>query len=428
MGDPGDRQPLTKKTGFFYGWIIVGVVFLIGFTEAGVFQNILSIFLKPMSLEFGWSRSTITGAIAVGSICGGLSSPFIGPILDKHGPRKLAFLGILALSLGLVALSLLSQAWQLYFFFGIGRMMAVGMLSLVISVSVSNWFIKKRGRAMGIAHLGSRIGSGVFPPFVQFLILGVGWRLAWGVLGVVVFILSAIPAILFLKRRPEDIGLLPDGEEARGEGDTPDTEDLSPPEPEPVWSRSQVMRSPSFWMLVIVTSFIRLSGAGFNFHIFPFLTDQGMSPKTAVLVLSIVAFASAGGSLLLGMLAERYSPKKLLAVSLVILSVLFVGVFGAVKNVPLIFALALAVGIVRGGLMPILPVIYAEYFGRSSIGTVLGLSGPFGFSANALGPIIGAVCFDLLGSYFVPFLIFSILLLIAGILSWVIPQPVMKTK
>ncbi|MBW2092771.1 MAG: MFS transporter, partial [Deltaproteobacteria bacterium] len=91
----------------FFGWVIVGVTFLIGFTEAGVFQNILSIFLKPMASEFGWSRSLITGAITFGSICGGIASPFVGPILDRHGPRMVAFFGVLILSAGLVALTFL---------------------------------------------------------------------------------------------------------------------------------------------------------------------------------------------------------------------------------------------------------------------------------------------------------------------------------
>jgi len=202
----------SRPGGPYYGWIIVGVVFLIGFTEAGVFQNILSIFMKPMAGEFGWSRSMITGAIAVGSLGGGVLSPFIGPVLDRYGPRKAAFYGILILSIGLLALSFLSQIWQLYLFFGAGRMIAMGVLNLVIAVSVSNWFIKKRGRAMGIAQLGSRLGAAAFPLLAQFLILFIGWRTAWAGLGMMIFILSAVPSLLFLKRRPEDMGLLPDGE------------------------------------------------------------------------------------------------------------------------------------------------------------------------------------------------------------------------
>ena len=163
----------------FYGWIIVGVAFLIGITQSGAFQPILAIFMKPMANEFGWSRSAITGSIAVGSLSAALLSPFIGPVLDRHGARMTAFWGILFLSLGLVGMTFVSRIWQLYLFFGMGRMIAVGILLLVISVSVSSWFIRKRGRAMGIVSLGPRLGSVFLPLLAQFFILVFGWRLAW---------------------------------------------------------------------------------------------------------------------------------------------------------------------------------------------------------------------------------------------------------
>src|SRR5512138_2149733 len=122
----------------FYGWIIVGVSFLIGFTESGVFQNILSVFMKPMVEEFGWTRASVTGAIAFGSLLGGLLSLVVGPVLDRYGPRMVSFWGILFMSLGLAAMTFVDSLWGLYLYFGVGRMVAVGVLSLTISVSVAN--------------------------------------------------------------------------------------------------------------------------------------------------------------------------------------------------------------------------------------------------------------------------------------------------
>ena len=114
------------------------MAFLIGLTQAGVFQNVLSIFLKPMAEEFGWNRSIITGSIAVGSLAGGILSPVIGPHLDRYGPRKAAFWGIAILSAGLIALSQLSSIWQLYLFFGTGRMIASGLLALAGIISIGD--------------------------------------------------------------------------------------------------------------------------------------------------------------------------------------------------------------------------------------------------------------------------------------------------
>ncbi|MEW6333099.1 MAG: MFS transporter, partial [Thermodesulfobacteriota bacterium] len=167
----------------FYGWIIVGVSFLISFTESGVFQNILSVFMKPMVDEFGWTRASVTGSIAFGSICGGLLSLIVGPILDRYGPRMVTFWAILLLSIGLGAMTMVDQIWQLYLFFGVARMIAVGVLSLATAVAVANWFVRLRGRAMGIARIGDRLGSALLPLMVQFVILTLGWRFAWGVLG-----------------------------------------------------------------------------------------------------------------------------------------------------------------------------------------------------------------------------------------------------
>lgn len=412
----------------FYGWTIVAVTFLIGFTQAGVFQNVLSIFLKPMSEEFGWNRSIITGSIAVGSLAGGILSPLVGPHLDRHGPRKLAFWGITLLSAGLIALSQLSSVWQLYLFFGTGRMIASGLLALVVTVSVSNWFIEKRGRAMGISQLGSRIGIAFLPLLVQHIIISYGWRTAWAVLGIIVFAFSALPSLIFLKRRPEDIGLLPDGR-------TPE-EDLGTSaakpgsrvnlENEPVWTRKTVFRTTSFWQLVFVMCVIYLVGAGANFHLFPFMTDQGLPPTMAVLVITVLSVCAAFGGVLFGFLAERISVKKLMGGVLITIGILFFLVFWAVQKPVWMFIFAVVYGTIRGGVLPLIFLLWTEFYGRRSSGTVLGISGPFRLAANAVGPVSAAICFDLFHNYWIPFSAFSVLLLMAGCLCLVTKPPVSK--
>ncbi|MGD9686875.1 MAG: MFS transporter [Desulfobacter sp.] len=258
---------MLQQKKIFYGWTIVTVTFLIGLTQAGVFQNVLAIFLKPMAEEFGWNRSIITGSIAVGSLAGGILSPLVGPYLDRHGPRKAAFLRITILSAGLIALSQLSSVWQMYLFFGTGRMIASSLLSLVVTVSVSNWFIEKRGRAMGISQLGSRIGIAFLPLLVQHIIISYGWRTAWAVLGIIVFAFSALPSLIFLKRRPEDVGLLPDGRAAKKnlENDAERADKKKQPsrfnlEDEPLWTRKTAFRTTAFWQMVFVMC--DLSGRG----------------------------------------------------------------------------------------------------------------------------------------------------------------------
>jgi MFS family permease len=422
-------QSVTKKNikgpfGIYYGWVIVTVAFLIGITQAGVFQNILSIFMIPMAAEFGWNRSLITGAIAVGSLAGGFAGPVVGPILDRQGSRMMAFYGISILSAGLIVLAWMSSLWQLYLFFGMGRMISAGLLNLIVTVSVSNWFIKKRGRAMGMAQLGSRIGLAVLPPLVQIMITGVGWRMAWAMLGLIVFCISAIPSIIFLRRRPEDIGLLPDGETPVRSGKIkpadllPETELADEPlDEEKTWSRQQIFQTRSFWQLIVISCVIFFVGAGTNFHIFPFLTDNGLSPETSVMVISVIWTLSAFGAVIIGFLAEKIPVKLLLAVSMILLGVIFSSIFWVVTNVWMVFAFAVIYGFVRGALLPLLYLMWVEFFGRYSSGTALGLSSIFRYTANALGPVFAAICFDLQQNYLLPFYLFSGLLVIGGLVS-----------
>ena len=390
----------------FYGWIIVAVSFLIGFTESGVFQNILSIFMKPMVDEFGWSRASVTGAIAFGSLSGGLLSLAVGPILDRHGPRMVTFWGILLLSLGLSAMMFASHIWQLYLFFGVGRMVAIGVLSLSVSVSIANWFVRFRGRAMGITKIGDRLGSALLPLMVQFLILALGWRMAWGALGAVVFLMSGIPALVFLRHRPEDMGLWPDGAPpASDKGGTIHPSDrpaASADDSEPVWTRAQATRTKAFWVLTFLNSLIPFAQGGINFHIYPFLTDQGFSQTTAVWILTTFAVSGMAGSAAWGILTERFPIQRLLTANVIGNGLIFLLLYWAVQfrfdgalGTAAIFLLTALHGLFHGGRNPMIPVIWANFFGRRSLGSIYSLGNPFYFTANAIGPVFAGLFFDL---------------------------------
>ena len=421
----------------FYGWVIVGVSFLIGITEAGAFQNILSIFMKPMTHDFGWSRASVTGSIAFGSICAGLLAPLIGPILDRHGPRMVAFWGSLIVGLGLVGMAFGSRIWHLYLFFGVGRMVAVGALGLAATVSISNWFVRLRGRAMGIAWLGPKFGGVLLPALSQWLIMAQGWRMAWGTLGAVVFLISGLPALLFYRRRPEDMGLQPDGTTALSEkkpaaGDPSGIEsaDIRADDPEPVWSRSLAIRTQAFWMLACAHSLVTFSQASINFHIFPFLTDQGFSEVSAVLVLSIINIAGAVGSVSGGLFAEKYRIQSVLCVNILVSGLVFLCLYQTVLSgaaaasvVGMVFFLAVLQGVLHGARMPLLNVAWAEFFGRQSLGLVMGISSVLLFAANAVGPVFAALVYDFSGSYAFPFAFFVVLFTVAGVMSYYMKPP-----
>jgi MFS family permease len=428
----------NNSTKPFYGWIIVGVIFLIGVTESGAFQNILSIFLKPMVREFGWSRAAVAAAMVFGSIGAGVLAPFVGAVLDRHGPKMVAFGGTLILSAGIFGMGFINHLWQLYLFFGIGRMVAMGALALVVPVTVSNWFVRKRGRAMGIVWLGPRMGAAILPALTQYFIVTQGWRMAWMALGVVVFLLSGVPSLLFLRRRPEDLDLLPDGDFPQSDGSretAPVAKNLSAFDLEPSWSLAQAIRMPSFWGLTVMESLFLFVQAGTNFHIFPYLTDQGMSAPLAVLTLSIIAVSGSIGSIVWGTFSEKITTRILLSLNgfgsgfifLLLYWVVEIEIEGGI-GMGLVLLLAAVHGQFHGGRFPILSVAWAEFFGRKSLGSIYGATSPLRYTANAIGPIFGAVCFDLFGSYMVPFYIFTCLFLVNGVIAIYLKPPSSKDK
>ncbi len=412
----------------FYGWVIVGVSFLIGFTESGVFQNILSIFMKPMVDELGWSRAAVTGAIAFGSFCGGILALAVGPLLDKYGPRMVTFLGVFFLSLGLGSLMHVQHLWELYLYFGAGRMIGVGVLSLASSVVIANWFILQRGRAMGIKGIGERLGSALLPLLVQFVILALGWRMAWGVLGGVVFLFSGIPSLFLLRRRPEDMGLLPDGAlpvpETEPAVASPGKTPARAEKEDPAWTRGEAIHTRAFWELSVVSCLIPFIQAGINFHLYPFLTDQGFSPTVAVFVLTTAAVTGMAGSVFWGMLTERFFPQKVMAVNLAGSGLVFLALYLAVHfrigdplGAGLVFTLAALHGLFHGGRNPMISILWANFFGRRSMGSIYSLINPFYFTANAIGPIFAGFCFDLWGSYSFPFISLAAVFLFSGVIS-----------
>jgi sugar phosphate permease len=339
-----------------------------------------------------------------------------------------SFWGILLLSLGLGAMTFATQIWQLYLFFGVGRMVAVGVLSLSVSVSIANWFVQLRGRAMGITKTGERLGSALLPLMVQFFILALGWRMAWGSLGAVVFLMSGIPALLFLRHRPEDMGLRPDGAPpASGRKVAADPQDrpcASPEDSEPLWTRAEAIRNRAFWGLIVLSSLIPFAQAGMNFHMYPFLTDQGFSETTAVWIITLFAVCGMAGSAVWGLLTERYRIHHLLAVNvigngLIFLLLYWVVIFrpGGTAGTSAVGLLAALHGLFHGGRNPMIPLIWANFFGRRSLGSIFSLANPVYFAANAVGPVFGGLFFDLSGSYASPFYFFVAALVLSGLIT-----------
>lgn len=402
---------ITERLGrrkIFYGWVIVAVGIVVGFVSGAVWNPNVSVFVKPVSEELGWTRAMVSGAVTVGAISGGLLGAVLGPVIDKRGARLVLTSATIVLGTCLVALSQARSIPHFYLGFGIARMVATGAITLAVSVAISNWFVSRRGRAMAITLLGERSGSALLPLLSQHLVLTRGWRTGWLSLGLLAWALAIVPCALFMRRRPEDMGLRPDGR--------PEPPRAKPEEsaPESTWTVKEAVRTRAFWLIVLACSQVFMVIGGVNLHQLPYMTDVGISPTVAVGAVSLASVVAAAATLLWGLLSERFSVRYCLsfvffslAASLVLLM--------AIKSVAMAYAYAVLWGLSLGGVGVLVQLVWPHYYGRLSLGTIRGITWPVQMAANSVGPLLAGWIYDTVGSYQHAFELFTVAAVLAAI-------------
>jgi sugar phosphate permease len=282
--------------------------------------------------------------------------------------------------------------------------------SLVINVTIAQWFVRKRGRAMGIANLGTGIAKFSIPLVAAALFVSIGWRGTWAVFGLVAPFLVVVPALIFVRRRPEDMGLRPDGEapssttESLSIGETAPRHATAPAERS--WTRAQALRAPTFWLLVITFGIASVGIAGLNLHIFSYVTDIGHSPLIAASFMSTIALTQLGSTLIWGFLADRFDIRKVSCAQFLIQGVGLVTAISS-RQLHLTYLGFFLYGTGLAGSFVLREVIWANFFGRTSLGTVRGLSLFFSHLFAASGAPFFGFLHDRTGGYDLSFTIFS---------------------
>ena len=401
----------SRFTPAFYGWVVVSVAALVSFCQVSFFNPVLGVFIEPLSDEFGWSRATLSAAVAIGSLGGAVISPFVGRVLDRRGSRLVLAGGGAVMGACLIALAFTQTRWWFLLFYGIGRATAAGGTGLGTTVAASNWFVRDRGLALGVTLLGSRAGMAILPLAVQLVLLAVGWRSAYVMLGALVLSLAVLPSLRYLRRRPEDEGLLPDGRPPPTPAQVTPAEPVVPTEEE--WTLREAVRTPALWLLTLATSQMFLVGGAVNLHQMPHLVDRGLSSTAAVGVVSTFAVFGGIGGLLGGVAQRRWGARWTLTGSLVGTAAGLVLLIQA-DNVAFAYFYGAWYGLVFGSVVTMMQVIYAEYFGRESLGSIRGAVAPVQMVFNAAGPVLAGVAFDVTGSYSQIFWVYTGVLLLAA--------------
>lgn len=396
---------LVPRLPFFYGWVVLGCVCLAGFARQGPAVAVLSIFLVPMTTEFGWSRMEIAGAVSGGGLLAAFLSPLIGPVLDRRGARLILCCAVLGTGLSTMALSLVHSLAVFYLLFCFARLNWAGPFELGLYGALNNWFVARRTIAASIATLAQTSGLVVLPLIAEFAIQSGSWRDGWVAVGATVLIVGFVPTFLLLVRTPEDVGLLPDRR--------PDATAATPAAPaEPRFSRAAALRTPAFWLLSLYTMLVYPVQAGVSLHQAPYLIERGLTPAAAATVIAVFSAMTAVSSFGIGFLPRRWPVRHGLLASALAMSG---GAFAllAVDSLASAYAAAGLFGLGVGGMLTLIPVAWADYFGRESFGAIRSIALSVQVVAQAIGPVLSGALRDWSGTYADSLMVFGVLAALA---------------
>jgi OFA family oxalate/formate antiporter-like MFS transporter len=351
--------------------------------------------------------------VSLGGALAAFLSPVIGPILDRRGARLVLCVAVLGTGLSTMALSLTPSLLVFYLLFCFARMNWAGPFELGLYGALNNWFVARRTLVTSIATLAQMSGL-VFLPMIGQLAMHDGdWRRGWVAIGSTVLIVGFLPVWLLLVRRPEDAGLKPD---RSGAGSGPAAA------PEPRFSRAEAMRTPAFWLLSLYTVLLYPVQAGVSLHQAPHLIERGISPIVAATVISFFSATSAVASFGVGFLPRRWPMRYILLASAVLMSA---GSFGliAIASAEEAYLAAGLFGFGLGGIMTLLPVAWADYFGRESYGAIRGVVLSLQVMAQAVGPLLSGALRDWSGNYTDSLLVFGVLAGLAAVVALAARRP-----
>lgn len=414
-------QEVVTRPRVFYGWWIVAVSVLGAFLGATTSQLFTGAMLPSIQDGTGWSRSSITLAVTIGSIISGFSSPVWGRLVDAYGPRYLTAFGAVVVAAALFLISLSSAGHIILFYIGyiFARSVSQNTISGVVTrTTLVNWFTRRRGRTLGLVSMAVPLGGAILVPVAKVIADQWSWQAVYVLFASLILVMAPL-SVLVLRRSPADMGLLPDGDGAaavaKGAGE-PEAKEYD-------FTVGEAMRTSAFWLLLLAQSVATFSIGGISFHQASYYKDQGIATAAIALAISAFALSGAFANALWGFLIEHVSERLLGAVTLFIAGLLpfylltVDSTFGALS-------FAVLFGLAARGEGSIIVVIQAQYFGRGSFGAINGISGPFTQIALGFGPTSAAIIYDSSGgSYSIAFILYGVLFIAAAAMIFLSRKP-----
>ncbi len=398
-------RPMRPRV--FYGWWIVAVTaVMLAFMAGSIFWS-FSFFVGPMETDLGWSSRTIGGVYLVQGLTSALLAPVAGALFDRFGPRRVASVGIVMCGTGLIIWSRSESIWHFYLAFNVAGAGFTSVFSSTIP-AVANWFVRRRGLAIGIASLGIAFAGGM-APIVLFLIETFTWRTTLLFLGIVTMAVF-VPMATVLRHRPEPYGQYPDGdpapEEVGGIGGSLETDGATV---------SVALRSRPFWLMGYAFLMGFWAIGAIQVHQSPYLESVGIARGVAAATIALLSITTVIGRVVFGWLVDRHDPRLLTAIALTLHAAgifVFAVVDGSREWTLAIFLILFSPGL--GALMVLQPAMQGHYFGRRAFGVLAGINYALTSVSWSAGPYILGISLGVFDAYQPGLLLFGLLSL-AGI-------------
>lgn len=411
----------------YYGWIVVGVSFITLALVIGTWYS-FTVYFVAMLKEFGWSRANLAGSFALNSMIISFLSPLVGYLTDRHGPRKIMPVGIVILSIGLIASSRINSLLQLYLIYGVISALGFTFLGYVShSTILTNWFVKKRGTAMGVAFGGIGAGMLFMVPISQFLIDHFGWRSAYILNALIILAIVGPLVLIFQRLKPEDKGLLPDGDSrtlgsasARSKFTEGRVRDVHWTSTE--WTLGKAIKTYRFWFCFLMLVSGAFAMQSVLVHQVVYFVDIGYTSIFGASMVGIVGVSRSVGQILWGTISDRigrelaYTHSSILALFAIMF--LFYSSKVSFSFAPYIFAVLFGLGTAALGVLP--TAISADVFQSKNFGSIFGVI-DIGFGLGAsLGPWLSGLIFDFTGSYHIAFILAFFSFILSSVCCWIV--------
>jgi MFS family permease len=415
------RTHWSARLRFYYGWVIVGIAFVtmgVGVTARTVF----SLLLPPLLEEFRWDRGLAAGAFSFGFLVSAVLSPIVGRVIDVRGPRIVIMCGMILTTTGLLLAPYIHEPWHLYATLGVLVGGGANMMTYTVhSQFLPNWFVARRGLAISIAFSGAGIGAIVLLPWLQSIILDQGWRMACWTMALLV-LLAVAPLNSLVHKRPEDVGLLPDGASAASSaaGPAKPSNVVDPAWVAIEWTLARAVRTARFWWIAVAYFCALVAWYGIQVHQTKYLTEIGYGPLVAAWALGAVSVIGIPGQIILGGLSDRVGREWIWMTGCAGFAACY-ALLIAMEHAPstaLLYAMVFAQGFFGYALASVMGPIVAEIFEGPHFGSIFGTVTVALIAGGAAGPWLAGFIHDETASYRLAFAIIIGCCVVSAIAIW----------